>query len=95
MGEKDIFNSVNDENRQVSIPKAFLRKAYEIAGSSKNGRGLILCCLDGEGNPFLFTQCQSQVIEMGLRKHLENWLEQKNDSSLMFDFDSIADEDDS
>ena len=66
-------NNIGD-NCQFSIPDSFLEKMYEFTGDGDNG-GCILAYVNPSGNPMINCKIGSQIVEMGLRKALERFLE--------------------
>ena len=66
-------NNIGD-NCQFSIPDSFLEKMYEFTGGGDNG-GFILAYVNPAGNPMINCKIGSQIVEMGLRKALERFLE--------------------
>jgi hypothetical protein len=67
--EDDIIGSP-----QFSIPESFLEKMYEFTGNGDDG-GFILAYVNQEGKAMINCKIGSQIIEMGLRKALERFLE--------------------
>ena len=65
----DIIN-----NSEFTIPASFLEKMYEFTGDGDNG-GFILAYVSPSGNPMINCKISSQIVEMGLRKALERFLE--------------------
>lgn len=66
--------SVND-NIEFAIPENFLDKLYELTGSVERYKGFILVYSNEKGNPIIFNKCESHLVEMGLIKTLEGYLE--------------------
>ena len=65
-----------DKNfNQVSIPDSFLEKMYEFTGDGDSAGGFILAYVNDKGEPMVNCKIGSQIIEMGLRKALERFLE--------------------
>jgi len=57
------------------IPNSLLEKMYEFTGnSSESSRGFIIAYTDQSGAPMIFSRFGSQIIEMGIRKALEQYL---------------------
>ena len=71
MLEENDINSVP----QFSIPESFLEKMYEFTGNGDDGGGFILAYVNQEGKAMINCKIGSQIIEMGLRKALERFLE--------------------
>lgn len=67
------------------MPDSMLEKLFELSGDENQGKGFILAFVDQSGKPIVFTKTQNQIIEMGLRKALERYLEESEISNLMYD----------
>jgi len=77
--KKENFDFMGEGEKYIpDIPDSFLKKLFDFAGSKDNGRGYILCVLDRYGNPCVYSEQQSSVIEIGLRKYLSNYISQAN-----------------
>ena len=57
-----------------TVPESFLEKMYEFTGNGEDG-GFILAYVNSEGKAMINCKISSQIIEMGLRKALERFLE--------------------
>ena len=56
------------------IPDKFFDKLYEFTGSDESNKGFIIAYVPQDGDPVVYTKASSSVIEMGLRKALEQFL---------------------
>jgi hypothetical protein len=70
MIERDDIN----DSSQFVIPESFLEKMYEFTGNGEDG-GFILAYVNQRGKAMINCKIGSQIIEMGLRKALERFLE--------------------
>ena len=70
MIERDDTN----DSSQFVIPESFLEKMYEFTGNGEDG-GFILAYVNQRGKAMINCKIGSQIIEMGLRKALERFLE--------------------
>ena len=74
--------SIND-NIEFSIPENFLDKLYELTGSADKYKGFVLVYSNEKGSPIIFNKSESHLVEMGLIKTLESYLQEtksnKND----------------
>jgi hypothetical protein len=66
-------NDINSPH--FTIPESYLDKMYEFTGNGDDGGGFILAYVNTEGKPMINCKIGSQIIEMGLRKALERFLE--------------------
>jgi len=60
------------------MPNKLLAQVYDFSGSSEENKGFILAFTDQNGTPQVISQSCSAVIDMGLRKALEDYLEECN-----------------
>jgi len=60
---------------EFSIPESFLEKIYEFTGDGDQNGGFMLAYVNNEGKPMINCKIGSQIIEMGLRKALERFLD--------------------
>lgn len=65
-----------DSLPEFSMPTNLLSKIYEFSGSSEENKGFILIFADQSGTPQIISQSCSPVIDMGLRKAAEDYLEE-------------------
>ncbi len=69
---------IEEENmpdpKAFTVPESFLDKMFEFTGNGDDG-GFILAYVNNEGKPMVNCKISSQIIEMGLRKALERFLE--------------------
>jgi hypothetical protein len=59
-----------------SMPNNIISQIYEFSGSTEENKGIILAFVDQQGCPQILTQAASSVIEMGLRKAVEDYIEE-------------------
>lgn len=87
------MKDVDPENlEEFKIPDSILDEIYELTGESSSNRGLLLVCVGQDGRPFIYSRAENPVIELGLRKSLEQYLmELENTNSLDFLSDSDQD----
>ncbi len=60
--------------KAFTIPESFLEKMFEFTGNGDDG-GFILAYVNNEGKAMINCKISSQIIEMGLRKALERFLQ--------------------
>lgn len=64
-----------DENMgDFTIPQTFLERLYDFTGSSENDRGFCLAYVNQSGQVMIMQKAESQIIDLGLRKGLEKFL---------------------
>ena len=68
---------IDPENlNKFNLPESILTQLFEFSGSTGGDSGFILSFVNQEGLPAVITKANSPIIEMGLRKALEQCLEQ-------------------
>ena len=69
------MTNIDPENLETfHIPDAFLKELFELTGESESNRGFVLACVGQDGRPFVYQKSASQVVELGIRKALEEYL---------------------
>lgn len=76
--------NLNDSNKFV-IPDHFLDKLYGFTGGQEGNSGFILSYVDESGKAVVYTRASSQIIEMGLRKALEQYLIELEEGEISID----------
>ena len=70
-----MSDNIDPENLgNFVMPESILEKIFELSGDANQSKGLILAFVDQHGKPIVYTRTQNQIIEMGLRKSLEKYL---------------------
>lgn len=64
----------DEDAPEFELPENLLEKLYELSGGSDKYKGFILCNCSENGSPTIFSKFDSTVVELGLRKTLEQWL---------------------
>lgn len=72
-----------DNLKGFQIPETFLSELFELTGESESSRGFILGCVGQDGRPFVYAKASSPVIDLGLRKSMEDYLIETEDSDSM------------
>lgn len=81
-----MSENIDPENLgQFIMPQSMLDKLFDLSGDSDGSKGFILAFVDQEGKPIVFTKSQNQIIELGLRKSLEQYLLDSEGSDLIYD----------
>lgn len=80
------MNEFNPEEiPEFRVPQQLLEKIFELSGESEHNRGFILAMVDQTGKPVVFTKSQNQIVDMGLRKSLEKYLIELEESENLLD----------
>ena len=77
---KDDFE--DGEFPSFVLPEAFLNQLFEFSGSTEGNRGFILAFVNQEGEPMVYTKADSQIIELGLRKAMEKYIIESEESEM-------------
>jgi|DEB0MinimDraft_12_1074336.scaffolds.fasta_scaffold00003_48 hypothetical protein len=72
--------SKETEEIEFSIPENFIDKIYEFSGGADKNKGMILALCTENGSPTIYSRHDSTIIELGLRKALENFLSDMSSS---------------
>lgn len=64
---------MKEENIEFSVPENFLNKIYEFSGGVETYKGMILIMCNEKGEPNIYTQYDSSVVELGLKSALLNF----------------------
>jgi hypothetical protein len=68
-------DDVNPESLpEFQMPRNLLSQIYEFTGSTEENKGFILGFVDQNGSPQIISHACSQIIEMGIRKAVEDYL---------------------
>jgi hypothetical protein len=72
------FDEERNENPfgDFVIPENLLERLYDFSGDADSSKGFVLAYASQSGNPIVYTKTTSRLIEMGLRKALEQYLSQ-------------------
>lgn len=77
-----------DNLPEFKIPDSFFDQLFELTGFN-DSKGFILCFLNQDGSPIIYSKSSCKAIEMGCRKALEEYLEDADS----FKFSRFLDED--
>jgi hypothetical protein len=78
------MNDINpDDLNPFFIPESFLDELFELTGDSESNRGFILSCVGQDGKPFIYSKSATEVVHMGLRKSLEDFLLASSESGIV------------
>jgi len=88
-------DEIDPENlEKFNLPENLLTQIFECTGKTDGDSGFILAYVNQEGIPSIVTKANSGIIEMGLRKALEQYLDQADSHDLKLDFPSDLGEED-
>jgi CO dehydrogenase/acetyl-CoA synthase gamma subunit (corrinoid Fe-S protein) len=65
---------MNEEEFPFTIPEQLVSKIYDLSGDSDKYKGVILAVASEDGSPMIYSKFDSTVMELGLRKALEDWV---------------------
>jgi hypothetical protein len=71
---------------QFHLPETIINQLFEFTGSTSGDSGFILSFVNQEGLPSVITKTTSPIVEMGLRKALEQYLEQVSAQEIELNF---------
>tara|TARA_A100001515_G_scaffold43660_1_gene34396 strand:- start:1183 stop:1446 length:264 start_codon:yes stop_codon:yes gene_type:complete len=77
----------NSENfKSFKIPENYFNRLFEFTGSQDDpSKGFIVAYVNQEGYPLIYSKIGSPIVEMGLLKALEKFLDETNNSEDMLD----------
>ena len=79
-----------DSLNEFQLPESILHQLFEFTGCTDGDSGFMLAYVSQNGAPAIITKTCSPIVEMGLRKALEQYLEQVASSETPID---LGDED--
>jgi hypothetical protein len=80
MKDTDGFEADPDNIEQFNIPASMIEQLFEFTGSTEDNRGFILAHVNQAGDVVVCQRVESQIIDLGLRKALEKYLVDLEDS---------------
>ncbi len=83
--EEKNFNP--EEINQFAIPESYLKRLYDFTGSSEKDRGFMLAYVNQAGQVMVIQKAESQIIDLGLRKAIEKFLIDMEESEGRMDID--------
>lgn len=63
-----------EDFKNFKIPDNFFNKLYEFTGSDESSKGFIVAYVSQDGCPMIYTKVASPLVEMGLIKAIEKYL---------------------
>ncbi len=81
------MNEIDPENlERFNLPEKMLSQIFECTGQTDGDSGFILAYVNQQGTPSIVTKTHSSIVEMGLRKALEEYLEQMSAQDIGLNF---------
>lgn len=65
---------------KFDMPENILDELYELTGGSESYKGMIIAFSTEDGDPVIYTRCDSQITQYGLFKALEKYLAESLES---------------
>lgn len=72
----DNFDPNPDNIPDFVLPERILDQIYDFSGAGDSAKGFLLAFVGQNGSPAIYTKTDTQIVEMGLRKAVEQYLEQ-------------------
>tara|TARA_B000000609_G_scaffold140818_1_gene119321 strand:- start:621 stop:878 length:258 start_codon:yes stop_codon:yes gene_type:complete len=77
-----MSDDMNPDNLPAfSMPESMIKQIYEFTGCGEEDKGFVLFFVDQNGCPQVLSSCSSPIIEMGLLKSAEEYLDQISDAN--------------
>ena len=78
----DSFNPDPNNIPDFSLPSKLLEQIYEFSGTGDSAKGFLIAFVGQNGSPTIYTKTDTQIVEMGLRKAVEQYLEQSQQTDI-------------
>ena len=78
----DNFDPDPDNIPDFNLPEKVLEQLYDFSGNGDISKGFLLAFVGQNGMPAIYSKTESQIIEMGLRKAVEQYLEQSEQTDI-------------
>lgn len=81
---------------QFEMPSNFIEQIYELSGNADKYKGVLLAYVSEDGSPVIYCKYDSQVVEFGVRKALEKYLQNSDNAESAYNIAETeeGDEDD-
>lgn len=76
------------EFKEFNFPDKMLKEIYELTGGADCYKGFIMAHSNEEGDPVIYSTCDSQMTESALIKCMEDFIKQYTKNSLEISQDS-------
>jgi hypothetical protein len=82
----DDYTDIDPEELpEFTMPAQMLEQLYSFTGNGEDTQGLIVAFVAQNGAPAIISRHSSSIVDMGLRKALEQYLEDMEKSSSSID----------
>tara|TARA_Y100000310_G_C20528358_1_gene737219 strand:- start:592 stop:864 length:273 start_codon:yes stop_codon:yes gene_type:complete len=81
-----------DQLPHFHVPEEFLNQLYDFTGGADHSSGFVLSYVDDRGRALVYCKTGSQIVEMGLRKALEKYLSEVEESESSFEINEETEE---
>jgi hypothetical protein len=90
-----MLNNKIKEIPQFEMPSNFIEQIYELSGNADKYKGVLLAYVSEDGTPVIYCKYDSQVVEFGMRKALEKYLQNSDEAETAYSLgEEESDEDD-
>jgi hypothetical protein len=72
------------EMSKFQMPPNLIDQLYELSGNADKYKAIVLGYISEDGVPLIYAKYDSQVVEFGMRKALEKYLENADAGEIMF-----------
>jgi len=76
------FTPDPDNIPDFTLPENLLEQIYQFSGNGDAGKGFMLVFVGQNGSPTIYSKTDTQIIEMGLRKAIEQYLQQSEQADI-------------
>lgn len=78
---------------QFEMPSNFIEQIYELSGNADKYKGVLLAYVSEDGTPVIYCKYDSQVVEFGMRKALEKYLQNSDDAESTYSLGQAGEND--
>lgn len=82
-----------DNLPKFEMPTQTFDKIYEFSSANDECRGVLVAYLTQEGHPIIYARYGSKIVEFGMRKAMESYLDELEAASAVMGLDIDIDED--
>lgn len=72
------------EMSKFQMPPNLIDQLYELSGNADKYKAIVLGYISEDGVPLIYAKYDSQVVEFGMRKAIEKYLENADSNEFMF-----------
>lgn len=66
----------SDGFKNFKIPENYFNKLFEFTGADESSKGFIVAYVSQDGCPMIYSKIASPIVEMGLIKAIEKYLDE-------------------